>query len=211
MTADEMTSRTWSATKAFALILMLSLPLAAEQPTGKGTSAAPEPTGFASVNWGDSMAAIKAAFPTAKCSGDKKPREDGTLHQSCEVRSFKIGKVDTSPTFYLRDDKVTEIRAAFSSYGYDEMKSLLYEKYGSDAIVETTTERESAFSHAMTGRRGSRPEVWHITRSTWKWTDTEAELQDNREFGPYSATSVFTLKRLTAEEKAARQKALSSF
>jgi hypothetical protein len=34
---------------------------------------------------------------------------------------------------------------------------------------------------------------------------------DNRLNGPYSANSNFTITRFTAEEKAARQKALKSF
>jgi len=194
------------------LTLIAVTSLAAQTPAhvaSPGTSTAPEPEGFAALKWGATVAQVKEVFSDAKCKTDR-PRKDGTIYSRCELNSFSIGTINGSATIDLVNDSFHRVLFRFPSGRYDEMKSLLMEKYGPTPRVEHGSRREDAFAHALTGGKSPR-ETYQWTDTFWTWPDTEVDFMDNRLNGPYSANSNFTITRFSAEEKAARQKALKSF
>jgi len=197
------------------LTLIVVTPLTAQTPVtapaapAPGTSSAPEPEGFAALKWGATAAQVTAAFPDAKCKSQR-PQKDGTVYSRCELPSFAIGTIKGSATIDLVNDTFHRVLFRFPSSRYDEMKSLLLEKYGSTPRVENGSRREDAFAHALTSGKGPRA-TYEWTDLFWTWPDTEVDFMDNRLNGPYSASSNFTITRFSAEEKEARQKALKSF
>lgn len=197
------------ATALAVIFLTTSLAGQAAPPAKPGTSTAPEPEGFSTLKWGATSADIKAAFPAAKCK-QQRPEKDGSFVGACEVPDFRIGDIRTSATLRLRNDAFWYVLVRFSSYEYDKVKALLFEKYGPDASVSTSSRKESALSAAMTSRNG-KAEIYEETHSIWSWPDTQVDFMDNRKNGPYSAYSNFEIKRISPDEKAARAKALNSF
>jgi hypothetical protein len=182
------------------LALFIAGHLSAQEPA--------EPEGFADLKWGATTTATKAAFPTAKCR-KLKAEADGTTRDRCEVQRFRIGELSTTVTLFFGNDALRTASVTFHSAVYDTIKQILYEKYGDTPKVETTKRKESVWSHALTPDKPI--EVYEETHTSWEWPDTEVELIDNRENGPYSDYSNFTIRRITAAEKEKRQKALNAF
>ncbi|MEA2337339.1 MAG: hypothetical protein QOE82_1346 [Thermoanaerobaculia bacterium] len=144
------------------LTLIAVVPLAAQTTPpaapAPGTSTAPEPEGFAALKWGVTVAQVNVVFPDAKCKTER-PRKDGTVYSRCELNSFSIGTINGSATIDLVNDSFHRVLFRFPSGRYDEMKSLLLEKYGPTPRVENSSRREECVRTCARRRQGTACDV----------------------------------------------------
>ncbi len=104
------------------LILMaLAVPVVAQQRWPK------EPTAFGGLRWGATVAEAKQAYPSAQQSiwGN-----GPSLHYNLDV-----GTVSTRVCLDFKDDHLVQVRMEFSNSGFNEMRKVFIEKYGSPARV----------------------------------------------------------------------------